>query len=327
MIHRRRSFLEEQIQEIAPQWIFTLREQLADQFENPRHGDFARWQSALASLPVRTAENIRLDQDIIQIGEPEELDFSTQKQLKSALLALKPWRKGPFKVFDTHIDSEWRCDFKWQRISQSLPSLKNTKILDVGCGNGYYALRMLGAGARLVIGIDPSLLFVHQFEALSRFLPSSLPAFVLPLKLEDVPTSISAFDYVFSMGVLYHRRDPLDHLSHLHSTLAANGIVLLETLILDTSEDTELIPKDRYAAMRNVWSVPSPTRVESWLRASGFDDIQLIDKTPTHISEQRSTEWMDFHSLKNFLNPEDSSKTIEGYPAPIRATWIAKKLH
>ncbi|WP_272994295.1 DUF1698 domain-containing protein, partial [Spongiibacter tropicus] len=40
---------------------------------------------------------------------------------------------------------------------------------------------------------------------------------------------------------------------------------------------------------------------------------------------QRSTDWMQFHSLADFLHPDDPSLTIEGYPAPKRAVLIAQK--
>nr|WP_169730591.1 DUF1698 domain-containing protein [Carnimonas nigrificans] len=46
---------------------------------------------------------------------------------------------------------------------------------------------------------------------------------------------------------------------------------------------------------------------------------------PIPADEQRSTEWMTFQSLKDFLDPEDQHKTIEGYPAPRRALLVATR--
>lgn len=37
------------------------------------------------------------------------------------------------------------------------------------------------------------------------------------------------------------------------------------------------------------------------------------------------SEWMTTESLAEFLDPNDSSKTLEGYPAPLRAVIIATK--
>ena len=115
---------------------------------------------------------------------------------------------------------------------------------------------MLGAGATCVIGIDPTLLFVMQFAALRHFLPE-LPVHVLPLACEELPPDTPAFDTVFSMGVLYHRRSPLEHLRELRDQLLAGGELVLETLVLPGEEALARTPADRYARMRNVWLLPT----------------------------------------------------------------------
>ena len=45
----------------------------------------------------------------------------------------------------------------------------------------------------------------------------------------------------------------------------------------------------------------------------------------TSTDEQRATKWMTNHSLIDFLDPNNKSLTIEGYPAPKRAVFIATK--
>ena len=67
--------------------------------------------------------------------------------LRSLLMQLKPWRKGPFSLFDAFIDTEWRSDWKWQRLAPHISSLQGRTVLDVGCGSGYHCWRMRGAGA------------------------------------------------------------------------------------------------------------------------------------------------------------------------------------
>jgi tRNA (mo5U34)-methyltransferase len=54
-------------------------------------------------------------------------------------------------------------------------------------------------------------------------------------------------------------------------------------------------------------------------------DVRIADVSVTSIEEQRRTEWMITESLEQFLDPADHSKTIEGYPAPMRAVLIATK--
>ena len=126
------------------------------------------------------------------------------------------------------------------------------------------------------------------------------------------------------MGVLYHRRSPLDHLLELREMIRPRGELVLETLVVDGPEGHALLPRSRYAKMRNTWFIPSCPTLERWLERSGFRDIRLADLSATTTDEQRSTDWMTFDSLETFLDPMDPSRTIEGYPGPKRALFIAQ---
>jgi tRNA (mo5U34)-methyltransferase len=239
-------------------------------------------------------------------------------------MELHPWRKGPLRLGELLIETEWRSDWKWQRIEPHI-GLAGHRVLDIGCGNGYFGLRMLGAGAALVVGIDPTLLFVMQWLACWHF-SGDIANYVLPLGIGDLPADPVAFDTVFSMGVLYHRKDPSHHLERIHSLLRPGGTMVLETLVLPEERQQDLlVPQERYARMRNVWAVPGTGLLLDWIRQAGFRKIDLVDTTRTTIEEQRSTTWMQFESLAESLDPEDSSKTIEGHPAPVRAVIIAVK--
>jgi tRNA (mo5U34)-methyltransferase len=143
--------------------------------------------------------------------------------------------------------------------------------------------------------------------------------------MEDVPRPLKAFDTTFSMGVLYHRKSPINHLMELKNLLAPKGELVLETLIIDGDENQVLVPKGRYAQMRNVWFIPSAKALELWLTKCGFKNVRTVDINQTNLKEQRATPWMHFHSLENYLDPNDINKTIEGYPAPKRVIVIANK--
>lgn len=246
-----------------------------------------------------------------------------QNHLEQVLMRLHPWRKGPLELGGVLIDAEWRSDWKWQRIRPYL-DLEARRVLDIGCGNGYFGWRMLGAGARLVVGVDPTLVFVMQWLACRHF-AGNAANFVLPLGIEDLPAGPVGFDYVFSMGVLYHRRDPLEHLEHMRALLRRDGVLVLETLVLpDETLGPLLVPQSRYARMRNVWAIPTVDCLIAWLKQAGFQMPQLVDLATTTIQEQRSTEWMRFDSLAQALHPDDARLTLEGYPAPTRALLIAR---
>lgn len=285
------------------------------------HGNLADWQAAYSELPANGAE---LSVNDGRVTASRSGDLPTQAELTATLMKFHPWRKGPFDLFGVHIDTEWHSDWKWDRLQDHI-ELRDRSVLDVGSGNGYFGWRMLLAGAKRVVGLDPFLLYVMQHEAIKRCLGAEHQNYVLPVGDNCLPPRLNAFDATFSMGVLYHRTSPIDHLQSLAGTLRKDGQLVLETLVVDSSEETVLVPKGRYAKMRNVWFIPSVPMLKLWLKRTGFREVKVIDVSPTSIQEQRPTDWMTFESLQNFLDPADHSKTIEGYPAPLRATIVASQ--
>ena len=305
-------------------WLGTLPVQLDAAWNSSRHGDLKKWMQALEQLPQITPSVIHLQSPVIQVGDVHDCDDKTRKHIERCLRGLHPWRKGPYSIFGISVDTEWRSDWKWDRFIDHIKPLQRRKILDVGCGNGYHCWRMAGEGAHLVLGIDPTLLYVMQYQALRHFIKKK-PVYVLPLGIDDVSANMQAFDTVFSMGVLYHRRSPLEHLRKLFGCLRDGGELVLETLVIEEGAGEVLVPEGRYAQMRNVWYIPSCTVVEKWLQDCSYSHIQMIDKRPTTIEEQRSTDWMQFQSLPDFLDPDDPTRTVEGLPAPKRAIFLANR--
>ncbi len=299
-------------------WVETNARLVSERLSPSGHGDFPAWQAAVDALPDMAMDAVRLDEDAVTAdGVPDNSDA-----LVDGLKALKPWRKGPFNLGGVFIDTEWRCDWKWTRVAPQLADLSDRCVLDVGCGNGYYALRMLGAGARCVIGVDPTLLFAMQFRAVNRYVQSS-QVHIVPARLEELPSGKRSIDTVFSMGVLYHQRSPIDHLRNLKQHLRPGGELVLETLVLPGDSAYASTPPDRYARMRNVWLLPTISELETWLSRSGFIDSRVADVSQTSTDEQRATEWMDFESLEQALDPENPNRTVEGWPAPGRAVVTA----
>ena len=287
-------------------------------------GNLNRWLEIVENLPEIRPSLCDFSKASVTIGQQDDINETQSQHLRKQLKALCPWRKGPFSLFGNFIDTEWRSDWKWERVAPHLSPLEDRVVLDVGTGSGYHCWRMYGEGARLVIGIDPWWLYVMQFHALKHF-AGPAPVFNLPLGIQDIPSNMQAFDTVFSMGVLYHRKAPIEHLQQLLQCLKKGGEMLLETLIIDGDKGQVLVPDDRYAKMKNVWFLPSIPELTHWLRRSGFVDIQVVDVEQTSLEEQRSTEWMSSESLKDFLDPNNLDLTIEGYQAPKRAVFIAKR--
>ena len=289
-----------------------------------KHGNLSKWMKTVDTLPDINPSQILLNQAQVTVGSADDCSKQEQQLLEGNLRELWPWRKGPFSIFGIEIDTEWRSDFKWDRVAPHITPLKGKTVLDVGCGSGYHCWRMEGEGATLVAGIDPTLVYCFQYFAFQRYIQST-NTFVLPFSTDTLPQPTLRFDTVFSMGVLYHRRSPIDHLTQMWDWLEWEGELVLETLVIEGEQGQVLMPENRYAKMRNVWFIPSCATLELWLNRCNFVNIRCVDVNQTSIDEQRVTEWMHFESLSDFLDPNDPDKTIEGYPAPRRAIFIANK--
>lgn len=339
----------------AYEWLALLPQWLSHIKDRSNYAHAPAYQAAVSRLPAVMADNVELDADILTINV--NLTDSERKQTLALLKQLMPWRKGPFQIGSGQLDSdsdhnndhssifidtEWHSDWKWRRVAPHLSALKGRRILDVGGGSGYHGWRMAGAGAEMVIIIDPSCLFYHQFMAIRHFIGTAdtntannntidsneagnYRTHYIPVPLEALPSHSQLFDTVFSMGVLYHRQSPFEHLQQLRGQLVKGGELVLETLVIDGDANSVLVPKDRYAQMNNVYFLPSVVALIGWLEKVGFINVRCVDVAVTSTEEQRKTEWMTYQSLSDFLDPTDASKTIEGYSAPKRATLIATK--
>lgn len=282
-------------------WNTELAPLLRERLTGGTHGDWQRWKQVIEALPGARGDAARL---------------------RELLMRLHPWRKGPLCLGGIEIDTEWRSDWKWDRLKEAITPLTGRKVLDVGSGNGYYALEMRKAGAATVIGVDPTLLYAMQFLAINVF-KQDPGIFILPLRLEEAPPAGNVFDTTFSMGVLYHQRRPIEHLQQLQTTLRSGGQLVLETIYLPGDDLSAKTPADRYARMRNVWSLPTVSLLVRWLEETGYTAVEIVDRSVTTTDEQRSTQWMKFESLPEALDPDDPTKTVEGLPAPRRVVVTA----
>ncbi len=290
------------------------RQGLDMSIEELNHGDLPHWLEAMDSLPDTAPTYVSLG-DTVTIGDGQEID--DHDVFDRCIQALVPWRKGPFRLFGRAINSEWRSDLKWDRVRPHI-DLRGCSVLDVGCGNGYYGWRMLEAGASSFTGIDSTLLFVLQHALFAQYIDEQQA--ILPLRLNEFRAQ-RRYDVVFSMGVLYHQKNPEAHLDAVCKLLSPNGTLVLETLVYPTT----LVPNERYARMKRV-QIPSITDLCHDLKAIGFADIDVKNVSLTRTLEQRSTDNMPFESLAETLSGQNALETVEGYRAPVRATIIAARI-
>ncbi len=271
----------------------------------------------LAELPdISTTTHLG---DVIEIEA--EISYAIRAQIRQIAWAMRPWRKGPFRVLDTFIDSEWNSALKYNLLAKHF-DVEGRAVADIGCNNGYYMFRMLSQNPRKIVGFDPSPLFMTQFDFINHFLRSDIRYELLGV--EHLPLYEEKFDTIFCLGVLYHRSDPVSTLKSLKKGLRSGGELYLDTFMIEGEEDICLTPQKTYSKIPNIYFIPTVPALRNWCMRAGFKEVEVLETTTTTPDEQRKTEWIEGESLEAFLDPHNPEKTIEGYPAPrrvyIRAT-------
>jgi len=278
---------------------------------------------ALKNIQSINTDNLKCElKDWVTIGDNQTLDSDDFKLLEESVKKLIPWRKGPFSLAGLEIDSEWQSNKKYNLLRPYF-DLKDKIVADVGCNNGYYMFRMLEDNPKRLVGFDPAPHFNIQFNIVNHFVKSDIK-FEL-LGVEHIAYYEHKFDFIFMLGVLYHRSDPISSLKSLNRALNKGGEIIVDSFMIDGDQEICLTPYDRYAMIPNIYFIPTVNCFKNWLNRAGFVDIELIEITTTDSDEQRVTPWTFEQSLDNFLDENDKTKTVEGYPAPKRAYLKARK--
>jgi tRNA (mo5U34)-methyltransferase len=279
--------------------------------------DRKKWMTWKNIAPLREAlEQLPQVEAKITLEDVVKIDaMLDEKQIHTTAKMLMPWRKGPFQVGKTFIDSEWKSNIKYNLIRKHF-DLKDKKVADIGCNNGYYMFRMLEDEPKLLVGFDPSPLYKTQFDFINHFVKSSIVYELLGV--EHLEFYDEKFDTIFCLGVLYHRSDPVAMLKSLYRGLENKGEVILDTFYIDGEEEMALCPESSYSKIPNIYFVPTIKALKNWCLRAGFSSFEVLETSVTDEGEQRKTEWIEGQSLEDFLDPEDKTKTVEGYPAPQR---------
>jgi len=277
-------------------------------------------QEAIASLPDLDVESIILD-DTIEVNF-KDITPTQEQNIYRVAKTLMPWRKGPFKISQTFIDSEWQSFIKYNLLEPHF-DIRDKIVGDIGCNNGYYLFRMQSHRPKKLVGFDPSAIIYSQFQFLNHFIKSDIVYELLGV--EHIEYYEHKFDLLFCLGVLYHRSDPIMMLKSIYKSLNRSGELILDTFMIDGDEEISLTPKDRYSKIPNIYFIPTIKTLSNWCYRAGFDRVEVLDIKKTELNEQRKTEWIESQSLNDFLDPEDESKTVEGYPAPKRVYIKAYK--
>ena len=283
--------------------------------------NIAPYQEAIKALPSYDEVTISLG-DKVEIKIPN-LTINQTEEIEQAALLMKPWRKGPFQINEMFIDSEWQSHIKYNLLEPHF-NLKDKIVGDIGCNNGYYLFRMLSHNPKKLIGFDPSAIYYSQFQYINHFVKSEIIYELLGV--EHVEFYEHKFDVLFCLGVLYHRSDPVAMLKSLCKGLHKGGELILDTFMIDGEDEICLTPKERYSKIPNIYFIPTIPALINWCKRAGFESVEVLETMVTKHHEQRKTKWIDTQSLEDFLDPNDKTKTVEGYPAPKRVYIKAMKL-
>jgi len=281
------------------------------------------WYEQLKQIHSIKKDNIDIENgDWFSVGKKEDLTKEEFELIEKTAKTLIPWRKGPFKIFGLEIDSEWQSNIKYNLIRPHF-NLKDKVVADIGCNNGYYMFRMLEDKPKRLIGFDPSALTMLQFDFINHFAKTDI--IYEKLGVEHLELYNHKFDFIFMLGVLYHRPDPVGCLKSLAKGLNKNGEILIDTFMIDGEQEVALTPNKRYSKIPNIYFIPTIPALKNWLIRAGFEQIEVLAVTTTTSEEQRKTQWSFDQSLEDFLDKDDNSKTVEGYPAPKRVYVKARK--
>ncbi|WP_321778615.1 tRNA 5-methoxyuridine(34)/uridine 5-oxyacetic acid(34) synthase CmoB [Sulfurimonas sp.] len=278
--------------------------------------DREKWMTWKNIKPLREALESLCDGSFkVELGDVIKISGANEYEVKNIAKMMMPWRKGPFEIFDTYIDAEWKSNIKYKLLRKHF-NLKDKKVADIGCNNGYYLFRMQEDKPKLLVGFDPSPLYKTQFDFINHFVKSEIVYELLGV--EHLELYDEKFDIIFCLGVLYHRSDPVAMLKSLFKGLENKGEVILDTFYIDAKEEMCLCPESSYSKIPNIYFVPTIPALQNWCLRAGFSSFEVLETSTTDASEQRKTSWIEGQSLEDFLDANDKSKTVEGYPAPKR---------
>ncbi|MBU1710848.1 MAG: tRNA 5-methoxyuridine(34)/uridine 5-oxyacetic acid(34) synthase CmoB [Proteobacteria bacterium] len=289
----------------------------------PKKG-ITRYLEPLRELSHIRAKHLDVSGDVVKIGARDELTSADQQKIHTAMRNFMPWRKGPFEIFGLEIDSEWQSQRKWNRVLPVLPDLEGKIIADIGCNNGYYMFRMAAFKPKYVIGFEPYLHYYFTFKTLNTFAGLD-NLFIERMGVEQIGLFENSFDVVFLMGILYHRSSPVETLKDIFTAMRPGGTLIVESQGIPGNDPMAIFPEERYAKVPGTYFVPTAACLKNWMTRSGFTEVEIFDHHPMTNTEQRRTQWMEFESYDDFIDPKDPTRTIEGYPAPIRVYLKGKK--
>jgi len=104
-----------------------------------------------------------------------------------------------------HQVSHGKNLLKWERIREffDIINIKGMRVLDVGCNEGFFSLKLAELGAKEVVGIDADELRITKAKSVSEILGISNVTYEVADIFGNYMEKYGRFDFVLCMGFLH----------------------------------------------------------------------------------------------------------------------------
>lgn len=203
---------------------------------------------------------------------PRLLEPSRVEELAARGAEQAPWHQGPFPVAENLVlGADMGDAARWRLIGPHLDArLAQLRVLVVNCGAGYDAFAFAARGAEYVMACEPTAT-LRQAELLESVYKSGVD--FRPASWEALDTTCDGtFDIVYCHGLLHRTLEPMTLLRALRRVTASEGTLLIDSLVLDDPERSELLRfvPDQHAGDATCWFVPGRLAFRWMIETAGF---------------------------------------------------------
>lgn len=105
-------------------------------------------------------------------------------------------------------------DTRWRMLAEAIEPLRangqfKLNCLDLGCGQGFFSVKLAQAGCQEVVGVDARAVHVQDADLLRRIYGLSNLQFRHADIMQLSPKSLGQFDIVLLLGMMYQFEDPI----------------------------------------------------------------------------------------------------------------------
>lgn len=185
-----------------------------------------------------------------------------------------------------HINSPGYNLNKWERLKPIVEklSIEDKTIIDIGCGDGFYAIQCAKMGCKYVLGSDIDSLRIKRANLAKEVYGLDNVEFKSTDLYED---DIEKFDVLLGLGLLHRVPDIescLDKMSQIADTL----ILEFKTYDTDKKECLKLEAKTKANNYNKFYSVPSINFVKSFLQSKDYVNFNILFDESSGLRYKRS---------------------------------------